>query len=318
MRCPGLCPHRERPRVLALAQGFRFPDQVGDAVAYWQAQKLPRRLHELLAADQPGFFADDAQWNQYLQEKGLQGARHVQIATEGALIGSIIDHGISRNLVVVSDDAGQFDVLLHALCWIHAERSINKIIPMSEKGKDDLQQVRERLWNLYRDLNAYQKSGLPPGTQLRRKKYLSTVFFSLMMLASLMDQLLQTSCPLFREIRKKAGSKKGLWKKIRSVFHLFLVDSMEMIYRILLAGPQKIQPVFINDTSYSRFVLIDSPRNCLDKVRGSPSRAVPRVPLQFMGLPEDSCCLNPGKALLTNASPVILAVARPWITARAA
>jgi hypothetical protein len=36
---------------------------------------------------------------------------------------------------------------------------------------------------------------------------------------------------------------------MRAVFHLFLVDSMEMIYRVLLAGPQKIRPVFINDTS---------------------------------------------------------------------
>jgi hypothetical protein len=38
-----------------------------------------------------------------------------QIATEGALIGSIIEHGISKHLVIVSDDAGQFNVLLHAL-----------------------------------------------------------------------------------------------------------------------------------------------------------------------------------------------------------
>ena len=127
-----------------------------DAVAYWQSQKLPRGVHELLVADLPGAFADDAQWDEYLKKKGIQGIRHVQIATEGALIGSIIEHGISRNLVVVSDDAGQFAVLLHGLCWIHAERSINKIIPMSEKGKDDLQQVREQLWKLYGDLKAYK------------------------------------------------------------------------------------------------------------------------------------------------------------------
>jgi hypothetical protein len=66
-----------------------------DAVAYWQAQKLPRGLHELLAADLPGVFADDAQWDRYLKKRGIQGNRHVQIATEGAMIWSIIDHGIS-------------------------------------------------------------------------------------------------------------------------------------------------------------------------------------------------------------------------------
>jgi len=27
----------------------------------------------------------------------------------------------------MSDDAGQFNILLHALCWIHAKRTINKL-----------------------------------------------------------------------------------------------------------------------------------------------------------------------------------------------
>ena len=107
------------------------------------------------------FLADDEQWDQYLKQKGIQGARHVQIATEGALIGSIIEHGVSKNLVVVSDDAGQFNVFLHALCWIHAERSINKITPVSEKGKEDLDKVRERLWQLYNELKAYKVNPQP-------------------------------------------------------------------------------------------------------------------------------------------------------------
>ena len=127
-----------------------------DAVGYWEAHKLPRPVIELLEADQPRNFADDPQWKLYLEQKSIQGARHVQIATEGALIASIIEHGISRNLVIVSDDAGQFNVFLHALCWIYAERSINKITPVSEKGKDDLQRVREQLWGLYEDLKAYK------------------------------------------------------------------------------------------------------------------------------------------------------------------
>ena len=81
------------------------------------------------------------------------------------------------------------------------------------------------------------------------EKYLSMVVFSLMMLAFLVDQLQQIICPLFSELRKKMGSKRDLWKKIRATFHIFLVDNMETIYHILLAGPQKIRPVFLNDTS---------------------------------------------------------------------
>ena len=90
-----------------------------------------------------------------------QQAELIQIATEGALIGSIIEHGISRNLVIVSDDAGQFNILLHALCWIHAERSINKITPVSDKGKEELEQVRQRLWQFYAELKAYKAEPRP-------------------------------------------------------------------------------------------------------------------------------------------------------------
>jgi hypothetical protein len=127
-----------------------------DAVSYWQSHKLPRPVMEALGADQPRVIADDPQWDLYLEQKGIKTARHVQIATEGALFASIIEHGISRNLIIVSDDAGQFNVLLHALCWIHAERSINKRTPVSEKGKADLEEVRGKLWGLYGDLKAYK------------------------------------------------------------------------------------------------------------------------------------------------------------------
>jgi hypothetical protein len=49
------------------------------------------------------------------------------IATEGALWGSIKAHGFLPDTVLVSDDAGQFAVGRHALCWIHAERLVHKL-----------------------------------------------------------------------------------------------------------------------------------------------------------------------------------------------
>jgi len=127
-----------------------------DAVAYWELHKLPRPVIEILGTDQTMVLADDCEWNLYLEEEDIKTARHIQIATEGALYASIIEHGISRNLIIVSDDAGQFNVLLHALCWIHAERSINKITPVGEKSKEDLEEVRGKLWGLYEDLKAYK------------------------------------------------------------------------------------------------------------------------------------------------------------------
>ena len=96
-------------------------------------QKALKTINENLGM----IFANDSQWHDFLAQNGIVKDRHVQIATEGALIGSIIEHGISEHLVIVSDDAGQFNVLLHALCWIHANRAIDKIIPgVCKKTKD--------------------------------------------------------------------------------------------------------------------------------------------------------------------------------------
>lgn len=81
------------------------------------------------------------------------------------------------------------------------------------------------------------------------EKYLSLTFFSLMMLAFLVDQLQERCCALYREIRKKRGSKKELFETIRGVFRLIVVHSMEAIYRLILAGPQKYHLVPLDDSS---------------------------------------------------------------------
>jgi hypothetical protein len=60
-----------------------------DAVAYWELHKLPRPVIEILGTDQTMVLADDCEWNLYLEEEDIKTARHIQIATEGALYASI-------------------------------------------------------------------------------------------------------------------------------------------------------------------------------------------------------------------------------------
>jgi len=128
-----------------------------DAVCYMQSNKLPQEPLNTINNNLGMIFANDSQWNEFLTENGIVNGRHVQIATEGALIGSIIEHGISKQLVIVSDDAGQFNVLLHALCWIHANRAIDKIIPFTEQAQKDLETVKDQVWQLYEGLKAYKQ-----------------------------------------------------------------------------------------------------------------------------------------------------------------
>jgi hypothetical protein len=95
-------------------------------------------------------------WEQLLGALSIDKPRHCRIATEGALLGSVLEHGLCDDLVIVSDDAGQFNVLLHALCWVHAERLIHKLIPLNDTHRNDTARVRGQVWALYKELKAYK------------------------------------------------------------------------------------------------------------------------------------------------------------------
>jgi hypothetical protein len=136
-----------------------------DALTYMQVNKLPQKKLQSIIDHFGDMFPSQELWDSFLTHNGIGNDRHRQIATEGALIGSVVDCGISDNLVIVSDDAGQFNVLSHALCWVHAERLIDKIVPYTEQARDDLENVKDQLWNLYKDLKAYKLNPHPEAKQ---------------------------------------------------------------------------------------------------------------------------------------------------------
>jgi hypothetical protein len=78
----------------------------------------------------------------------------IRVATEGALWGSVQAHEFLCDAVVLSDDAGQFNVGRHALCWVHAERLAHKLETFTQT------RARSLIWDFYADLKAYQ---LKPG-----------------------------------------------------------------------------------------------------------------------------------------------------------
>ena len=139
------------------------------AAAYWERQELPVTLIAALG-DGRQHFADAAAWQARLQELGITGDRHVRIATEGALLGSLIAHGVSPHLVVLSDGAWQFNILVHAACWIHAERPLARMIPSSDEHRATIEKMRGEIWRLYQDLKAYRQQPDPerkPALQAR-------------------------------------------------------------------------------------------------------------------------------------------------------
>ena len=67
--------------------------------------------------------------------------------------------GLNKDLVILSDDAGQFNIpfLTHALCWIHEERHIKKLIPTTESYRAIQEKALDDFWNLYRTIKEYKK-----------------------------------------------------------------------------------------------------------------------------------------------------------------
>jgi len=129
-----------------------------DALEYMNNQRLAKSIIHLLGNHCKKQFTDLSKWESHLQELEIINHRHIKIATEGALLGSVLHHGLPKSLVIVSDDAGQFNILTHALCWIHAERTINKLIAPSEEKRKILEDVQTQIWDFYEELKAYKVS----------------------------------------------------------------------------------------------------------------------------------------------------------------
>ena len=130
------------------------------ALDYMRDHALGGTLVQRLVTHEQRQFADEKAWLDHLEQLGLTGLQvtpdPVRVATEGALWGAVSAHGFLREAVVVSDDAGQFNVGQHALCWIHAERLVHKLETFTDQQRRAQQHVRGLIWWFYADLKAYR------------------------------------------------------------------------------------------------------------------------------------------------------------------
>ena len=131
------------------------------AIHYMRAQKLPQEPLEAMMQGKARRFDDEAAWKDHLERLKITNKRHMRIATEGALLGTLNACGYPPDLVIISDDAGQFNVLAHALCWVHAERVFQRIVPLNDRHAKELAWVRTQIWEIYADLKRYKRNQDP-------------------------------------------------------------------------------------------------------------------------------------------------------------
>jgi hypothetical protein len=135
------------------------------AFVYLRSRGLAAPLIARLTEAGETRFADLTAWEAHLKRLGIVSPAAaglavildpVQIATEGAEWGSIHAHGFLRDAVLLSDDAGQFAVGRHTLCWVHAERLVHKLETFTDLHRAAQQRMRTLIWNFYADLKVYR------------------------------------------------------------------------------------------------------------------------------------------------------------------
>ena len=146
-----------------------------EALAYMRQRSLAGPVIAKLAEDPARCFPDRAAWMDHLERLGITTLMvtpdPVRIATEGALWGNIKAHGLLPDTVILSDDAGQFAIGQHALCWVHAERLVHKLDTFTDRQHAAQQFLRALIWWFYADLKAYQREPHP-----RRRRELRARF----------------------------------------------------------------------------------------------------------------------------------------------
>ena len=135
------------------------------ATAYMRAANLAHGVIDALTDANVREFGSEAEWMAHLAALGLTELRvapdPVRAASEAALWGAIIAEDRLGGAVILSDDAGQFHVGDHALCWVHAERLVYKLIPANDRQRNAVEITRRMIWWFYRQLKDYKLAPSP-------------------------------------------------------------------------------------------------------------------------------------------------------------
>lgn len=151
-------PSKSRVNFLETLQGGS-PIYVLNAAArrYLHSYPLAAKHWQKLKFGPQVLAQDKAEWEHYLQQLGIVTSQACRLITEAALLGGAIEQGVAIDLQVLSDGAPQFNVLVHALCWIHAERALRRLQGKTAQQRHNIELMQQLLWKYYQQLKAYQQ-----------------------------------------------------------------------------------------------------------------------------------------------------------------
>lgn len=154
-------PSKSRLNFLALLRGNYHDYVLNDAaLAFLEDRRIDPVLLARLKTSGPRWFPNQVPFLAYLAESGIDIFDRAVIRpfAEAGIWGAIRHHGLLGNAVIVSDDAGQFRVGTHALCLVHAERLLHKLMPATPQQVAHVETLRELIWLFYKLLKDFSRS----------------------------------------------------------------------------------------------------------------------------------------------------------------
>ncbi|MCG8363244.1 MAG: transposase [Pseudanabaenales cyanobacterium] len=125
---------------------------------YLNSYGLPVKDWEKLTFSTQVLGKEQSEWSVYLKDLGIVGKQASRLVTEAVLLGGAIEQGVDIHLKILSDGAPQFNVLVHALCWIHAERALCRLSGETPQQTQNIEEMQQLLWEYYQQLKAYQQN----------------------------------------------------------------------------------------------------------------------------------------------------------------
>ena len=122
------------------------------------------KLQAKMSQQADGVWLGRQAWEEQLKLWGVTSETHCRQVSEAALFGKLLTEKWYDNLGLVSDDAPQFKLFgfVHGLCWVHGERKIDRLIPLTTRHRQAKEQAQGTFWELYKSLQAYRLE--PTGT----------------------------------------------------------------------------------------------------------------------------------------------------------
>ena len=169
-------PSKSRLAFLSRLSGGASLYVINDAALdYMKERGLPLSTLGKFKEHKTQIFSSADDWERHLQALGLHELKvapdPVLVASEGALWGAVHHQGLLPDTVIVSDDAGQFRVGAHALCWIHAERLVHKLIPSNDKQRNAIEIAKRMIWWFYRALKDYKLTPSAEQAEILRARF---------------------------------------------------------------------------------------------------------------------------------------------------